>query len=522
MQSLQLQNDTLIDIATFLARRWSGKENVIVGFSKTRQNETRLKEKKILLMPNEYYYGDGFQKYRQFRVSIWYEAMRLKHCEKILSNDHAFGFILNAIETRRIELVGIKVWKGMVEELIFNYTNMWLSRANLGSIFGKARTVEAFYQYFLFGDIKGEIQPSQFNKVTKAVELAKHILDESMEKDHGTSWIESKIPEILKILDLDALISIPLSVPLKGPGLAITPNDLAKAMKQVTKSRKDDFSKFDSKNVLEGKTVLDEFKIIKTENRKNEKKGLNTKSIGIQIPDQSNVDETKIYDQDLINNLKSKFKEWKTGWKEYHFSTGDEFDNDAYLEGYDRPFVRDLKKSIRTRIVILLDHSSSIADQQTDYKKATLALCEVLAFLKIKFSVYAFNTTERQVMCWLVKPDGLKWNNSCAKRLAQIPANGGTPLAEVYDKLYPILYSKKPDIFLTLSDGEPSDTFAARSMVKSFKSLGIKMVAIGVGRDTRNATIIATNLKYLGFERTLGVSRLKDIPNKVLNMLSHS
>jgi len=520
MQSLQLQNDTLIDIATFLARRWSGKENVIVGFSKTRQNETRLKEKKILLMPNEYYYGDGFQKYRQFRVSIWYESMRLKHCEKILSNDHAYGFILNAIETRRIELVGIKVWKGMVEELIFNYTNMWLSRANLGSIFGKARTVEAFYQYFLFGDIKGEIQPSQFNKVTKAVELAKHILDESMEKDHGTSWIESKIPEILKILDLDALISIPLSVPLKGPGLAITPNDLAKAMKQVTKSRKDDFSKFDSKNVLEGKTVLDEFKIIKTENRKNEKKGLNTKIIGIQIPDQSNVDETKIYDQDLINNLKSKFKEWKTGWKEYHFSTGDEFDNDAYLEGYDRPFVRDLKKSIRTRIVILLDHSSSIADQQTDYKKATLALCEVLAFLKIKFSVYAFNTTERQVMCWLVKPDGLKWNNSCAKRLAQIPANGGTPLAEVYDKLYPILYSKKPDIFLTLSDGEPSDTSAARSMVKSFKSLGIKMVAIGVGRDTRNATIIATNLKYLGFERTLGVSRLKDIPNKVLNVLS--
>jgi len=521
MQSLQLQNDTLIDIATFLARRWSGKENVTVGFSKIRQNETRLKEKKVLLMPNEHYYGIGFQKYRQFRVSIWYEAMRLKHCEKILSNDHAFGFILNAIETRRIELVGIKVWKGMVEELIFNYTNMWLSRANLGSIFGKARTVEAFYQYFLFGDIKGEIQPSQFNKVTKAVELAKHILDESMEKDHGTSWIESKIPEILKILDLDALISIPLSVPLKGPGLTITPNDLAKAMKQVTKSRKDDFSKFDSKNILEGKTVLDEFKIIKTENRKNEKKGLNTKSIGIQIPDQSNVDETKIYDQDLINNLKAKFKEWKTGWKEYHFSTGDEFDNDAYLEGYDRPFVRDLKKSISTRIVILLDHSSSIADQQTDYKKATLALCEVLAFLKIKFSVYAFNTTERQVMCWLVKPDGLKWNNSCAKRLAQIPANGGTPLAEVYDKLYPILYSKKPDIFLTLSDGEPSDTFAARSMVKSFKSLGIKMVAIGVGRDIRNATIIATNLKYLGFERTLGVSRLKDIPNKVLNVLSH-
>jgi len=454
-------------------------------------------------------------------VSVWYEAMRLKHCQKILSNDHAYGFILNTIETRRIELLGIKVWRGMTEELIFNYTNMWLSRANLGSIFGKARTVEAFYQYFLFEDIKGQIQSNQFNKVTKAVEFAKHVLNEAIEKRRDTMWIESKIPEILKILDLDALISIPLSVPLKGPGLVITPNDFAKAMKQVTKSRKDDFSKFDSKNVLEGKTVLDEFKIIKTENKKNEKKGLNTKSIGIQIPNQSNVDETKIYDQDLINNLKAKFKEWKTGWKEYHFFVGDEFDNEAYLEGYDQPFVTDVKKSIKTRVVILLDHSSSIADQQVDYKKATLALCEVLAFLKIKFSVYAFNTTKRQVMCWLVKPEDLKWNNSCAKRLAQIPANGGTPLAEVYDKLYPIMHSKKPDIFLTFSDGEPSDAFAARSMVKSFKSIGIKMVAIGVGRDTRNATIIATNLKYLGFEKTLGVSRLKDIPNKVLNILSN-
>ena len=51
MQSLQLQNDTLIDIATFLVRRWSGKENVTVEFSKVRQNVTRLKEKRVLLMP---------------------------------------------------------------------------------------------------------------------------------------------------------------------------------------------------------------------------------------------------------------------------------------------------------------------------------------------------------------------------------------------------------------------------------------------------------------------------------------
>ena len=58
----------------------------------------------------------------------------------------------------------------------------------------------------------------------------------------------------MKILDLDALITIPLSVPLKGPGIVITPNDFVKAMKQVTKSRKKDFSEVDPENVINGKT----------------------------------------------------------------------------------------------------------------------------------------------------------------------------------------------------------------------------------------------------------------------------
>ena len=70
MQSIQLQNDTLIDIATFLVRRWSAKENVTVEFSKIRQNETRLKEKRVSLIPNEQHYGNDFQKYRQFTPFI--------------------------------------------------------------------------------------------------------------------------------------------------------------------------------------------------------------------------------------------------------------------------------------------------------------------------------------------------------------------------------------------------------------------------------------------------------------------
>ena len=521
MQPLHFRNDTLVEIATFLARRWAQKDRLVVEFSDKKENQTKLKENRISLISPERYLGGSFEKYRQFRTAIWYESMRAKLCKKILSNDHAFGFILNTFETRRIELLGRKIWRGMDEELIFSYGYSWIYRPQLANVLGKTRIVEAFYQYFLFGDIKGEIQPSYYEKIRKAALRAKEILAEALEKNHGTEWLEKKVPEILSILDIDALVTIPLSVPWKGPGLVVTPEDLVRALQKIAKSREADFGKIDVQNVLSGKAVADEFKVVEEENRKNENRGLGNQSIGIQVPGSTNVDETRIYDQDLISNLKTLFKEWKTSWKEQHVLSGDEFDAETYIEGH-LPFLTDIKKSIKAKIVILVDHSSSITDQQTQYKKVTVALCEVLSFLKIRFSVYVFNTTQKQVVCWLVKPEDTKWNNACAKRLAQIEANGGTPLADVYQKMYPILRSKKPDIFLTLSDGEPSDPDAVRAMVKSLKTVGIRMVAIGVGHDTFGATKIASNLKYLEYEKTLAVSRLKDIPNRVLTVLQAS
>ena len=518
--SLQLRNDTLVEIATFLVRRWSDNDKIVVEFSQKKVNETRLKENSVVLIPIEEYQGDEFGKYRQFRTAVWYESMRIKNCKKILSNDHAFGFVLNTIERRRIELVGRRIWKGMDTEMIFNYAWQWIYRPELSSLLGKSRIVEAFYQYFLFGDIKGELQASHFEKIKKASSIAKDILDDALEKNYDTEWLEKHIPKIIKILDIDPLITIPLSVPIKGPTLLLTPDDFLKSLQKIAKKLEGQLGKIDPVEAVEGKEVAKEFEIVKNETKKNESKGISKEVIGIQTPGDTNVDETRIFDQDLINNLKNKFRDWKIGYKEQNAITGDEFEPEMFLEGYEKPFLIDVKKNIKSKIVILLDHSSSISDQQIQYKKATLGLCEVLAFLKINFSVFAFNTTNRQVICWQIKPEDSKWNNSCAKRLAQIPANGGTPLAEVYVKMLPLLSSKKPDIFLTLSDGEPSDPDAVRMILKSYKNLGIKMTAIGVGRDTLGATTIANNLKYLGYEKTLAVSRLIEIPNRVLSILS--
>jgi Mg-chelatase subunit ChlD len=518
MQSLELRNETLVEIATFLVRRWSEKEKVLVEFSDKMETKTRLTENKVILTPIEKRIGSYFQRYRQFRTLLWYEAMRIKFCKKILSNDHAFGFILNTLETQRIEHLGRKVWKGMDEEIIFTYSYMLVSRPQLHKVYGKARIVEAFFQYFMFGAIKGEIQSSHFERIKKASEFAKRIVDKSIKNDYDTEWLEKKVSEIIKILDIDSLLTVPVSLPFMKKGMALTEEELLKFLTIISKNKEGDFGKTDPKAILSGDNIYDEYKVLLDENKKSDNKGLTREIIGVQIPTTNNVDETKIYDISLINSLKTKFKDWKSGWKEQHLRTGDEFDEENYIEG-NEPFFTDVKKSIKTKIVILLDHSSSISADALAYKKATLALCEVLAYLRVKFAVYAFNTQNREVVCWQIKAENVKWNTLAAKRLAQIVANGSTPLAEVYGKMFPILQSKRPDIFLTLTDGEPSDPNAVRNMTKSLKGLGIKMVAIGLGPNPIRATTIAVNLAHLGYERTLAVSRLKDIPGKVIGVL---
>jgi len=518
MQTIQLQNESLVEIATFLVRRWSEKDNVIIEISDKMETKTRLNENKVILTPLEKRVGNNFQKYRQFRTSLWYEAMRIKFCKKILSNDHAFGFILNTMETKRVEQLGRKIWKGMDDEIIFNYAYMLVARPQLYTVYGKARIVEAFYQYFMFGAIKGEIQSSHFEKIKEASEFTKKIVNKAIKENYDTEWLEKNVSEIVKILDIDSLLTIPVSLPFMKAGMAMSEEEVLRILKIISKNKESDFGSVDSSAVLRGDDIYDEYKVLLDENKKTENKGLTPEAVGIQIPSTKNVNESAIYDMSLINGLKTKFKEWKSGWKEQHVKSGDEFDEENYIEDHE-PFFTDVKKTIKTKIMILLDHSSSIASDALEYKKATLALCEVLSYLKVKFAVYAFSTENRSVVCWSVKPDNVKWNSVTAKRLAQIVANGSTPLAEVYDKMFPILQSKRPDIFLTLTDGEPADPDAVRNMTKSLKGLGINMVALGLGPNTVRATTIANNLRHLGYEKTMAVSRLNDIPSKVIGIL---
>ena len=233
MQAIQLQNESIVEIATFLVRRWSEEEGMIVEISDKMETKTSLNEKKVIMAPLEKRIGNDFQKYRQFRTSLWYEAMRVKFCKKILSNDHAFGFILNTMETQKVEQLGRKIWKGMDDEIIFNYAYMLVARPQLNTVYGRARIVEAFYQYFMFGAIKGEIQSSHFEKIKKATVFAKKIVKKAIEEKYDVDLLEKNVSEIVKILDIDSLLTIPISIPYMKAGMALSEEELLKILKII-------------------------------------------------------------------------------------------------------------------------------------------------------------------------------------------------------------------------------------------------------------------------------------------------
>jgi hypothetical protein len=516
-----MRNDVLLDVATFLARRWSGNSKIVISLTRDIMPTAKPEKSQIILPVIDYFAGTDFQKYRQWRVSLWYESMRMTYSSKVLSYEHAFGFLLNTIEKKRVEFLGLQQWQGMVKEIIFNDSISWLSRPLLNSLYGRHKIVEAFSQYFLTGYIKGELFGSEFNRVKTSSDFANSIVEQAIKDNQGTNWIEQHIPKLIKMLEIDPLISIPIIAPRTRIGMSINRSDLLKQIESVlnTKYKPDEIDKA-TKKVVEGNDVLSEFNTLLNESTKTENKGYESlENLGLSIPKRLDLDETQIYDMDLIEKVKAAFRGWKTGWVERHDKTGEEFDPESYAEMLPKPFLTDVKLSIRTKVAILLDHSSSIEDVELQYKQATIALCEALHHLGIKFAVYAFSTEARQVKCWIIKPLNIKWSAISARRLAQIKASGGTPLAEIYGLLLPITKSFKPEIMVTLTDGEPSDSSAVREMVLSYRKMGINMVGLGVGRTINDSVAIAHNLRYLNYQKTLAVSRLQDIPKKVINLL---
>ena len=537
LDNIHIRNDVLLEIATFLSRRWSDSTESTIHISREGKISTNLDKKRITLPGLDYFYGNIFQKYRQWRTLLWYESVRLKYSFKIFDTDVVFGFVFNILETKRIEILGLEEWKGMIKEIIYYEGLSWHNKPLLNSLHGKNKVLEAFSQFFLTGYIKGELYGGENERVIKASDYAQNILREyirnfklnnkTFDQIKDQKWLEYETRQIIKILQVDSLMSvppIPIIMPKSKIGLSMKQEEVLSQIEKLVriKNKEIEIEKL-KKEIVQGDDINEEFRIIVNESKKNDNKGYeSTENLSIAIPDNTGVDENSIYDFDLINKVKTALKEWKSGWKEKYDFSGDEIEIENYIEKQPKIFISDKKIAINVKISVLLDLSSSIEDNEIEYKKATVALCEGLEYLGIKFSIYAFNTESRMVKCWVIKPPTARWGSIYARRLMQVKPIGGTPLAEIYKILQPSISAFKPDIFVTLTDGEPSDMDAVRSVVLSYKRSGVEMIAIGLGSDLGDAIGIGHNLKYLNYQRilTLSKKRLQDLPKKVLGLLT--
>lgn len=512
-----MQNEVLLEIATFLIRRWSEDSTVKVIIA-DRPPSANVHKKIVSIPPLSYYTGSDFVKYRQWRVACWKQAMKIRHSNTSPNVDYAHGFLLNCMEEKRVIFLGLEDWPGMNKELIFNEGMSRLYEPSMDDFFsGSYRKFIAFAQYFRAGWISSDPSTYLLTIVQRAAAYANKAVDEAIREGHKTDWLSTHVPQLLKILETDALLHIPI---LSKGALAHDEDKLAEMIEKVINALKKENPDELLKETLEGSDVKKEFeqllkenyRVVKTSNQLLE-------LVDLSVPEKFNVDVSSLYNEDLINKLKAEFRKWKTGWVEKHDVSGDEFDEESYIEKH-IPFFIDEKIRYKANIVILLDHSSSISHMEQQYKRATVALCKALDFLGIKFAVFAFNTQENKVKCWVIKPPDTRWSNMSAMRLAQVIASGGTPLAEVYMRIKPLVERLKPEVFLTFTDGEPSDVGAVRNIVHAFKLEDINMVSIGIGRDIMEAVGIAKKLKLLGYNRSIAISNLNEMPKKILHLLT--
>ena len=267
--------------------------------------------------------------------------------------------MLNTLETKRIEILGLREWEGMDNELMFNEGISWMSRQLLNSIYRRYKIAEAFSQFFLTGYLKGELFGREFDKVKRAADYANEIVKEAIGQQLRHHLVEQHIPKLIKILELDSLVSIPIISPRTRVGASLNQSDTLKQVEKVVQMRhkKDDVQK-KTKDVYEGHDVLQEFEALIMESKKTESKGYESlENFGLSVPDKMDIDETQIYDIDLIQKVKAALGTGKQDGLSRHDESGDEFDVESYVEALPKTFLADFKLSIKTKVVILLDHS---------------------------------------------------------------------------------------------------------------------------------------------------------------------
>jgi uncharacterized protein YegL len=114
-----------------------------------------------------------------------------------------------------------------------------------------------------------------------------------------------------------------------------------------------------------------------------------------------------------------------------------------------------------------------------------------------------------------------KWTPSHSAKLSAIQAQyPSTPTGSAYQALENYVKRHRPDVFVTVTDGQPDDHATVKNMVRRLKQ-STRMVAFGIsgGRGVPRADMEA-GLKSFGYNQSFAVDNLHDIPPRLVKTIT--
>ena len=246
-------------------------------------------------------------------------------------------------------------------------------------------------------------------------------------------------------------------------------------------------------------------------------------------PVTSAADPSLYRDSNFISKMNTALRDWKTGWKEFVGKKGSRLSIPEYIRSRgEEPFVTTLKRSARGRkILVVADFSGSMAGKQEDYKKAIVSSMEVLDSIGTETALYGFGGeigSNEEFFFKVKRFEEPRWRpNHSAKAAALSATYGSTPTASAYEGLAGYIKKHRPDVTVTISDGEPNgepdSVERAERMVKELKR-NTRMVAFGIGDDAAEASAMARTLKGFGYNSVFSVDNVRDIPLKLVRLMA--
>jgi len=555
-----------MDIAVFLSRYLSGNPNVFVsmnkssasGFAAIYRVSPKGRPYWTVILPHwetfvTYMPLRGFDAYRIYRHGVWHEACHVRFTPPSLFQDReTLGVdpitwrLINVIEDKRIEGLGLKEWVGYIPEQIYTRAYAYAIRPSLDKLLDRDHQVfEALMQKVLIGKMKGKMSdPNDLDKVEKAAELIDKKIPElnQIENEHKlTRELVELARQVKDILDLKMEPPRPRSSSdhdwedtfTPSCGGSRRPGDVKEDMEEYfeeqyrqAKERKEGEEKKDPTEIT--KDDVDQARKGSCESQAEWEKACQVKAERVD-PDiqsfQSSVAQGPVEifkDAKFIHTMNTLLQTYREGFKEVVGKSGTRFSVKEYIKHKDEPFVTRLKKSVKgKKILLVADFSGSMKEKEDDYKKAIISALTVLDGIGCNIGVFTFaNDPALGHGYYRIKTfEEPKVTKTHLAKIAGLTADyPSTPTATIYRALYSYITKHRPEVTVTITDGEPdseSDTF---SMVKSLKP-HTRMVAFGIASDSIDQPTMAAKLKNLGYHDSFAVNNVHEIPPKLIQLI---